>query len=145
MNCWIARTLLAFVGLSVLDAVRAETDFRYVADQMSRGSFEVLRPQIAANDLTYDPKEAQKAAIFDQFISDARSCMYDAVRTMLIQGSRDSKQIVAFATTICGVGLKNYMVKSMGRPEAETTAFIQAMAYKELNRVPGVERPAGKP
>ena len=117
-----------------------------VAKGVLTGTLSTLAPLVmAADDLKYDPREAQEAVFFDQQISQARFCMRDAIRAVLMQGERESKRIVGFATQVCGSSLRTYMTQHLRRPEKEVDAFLQAMAYRELDRVPGLERSTSQP
>ncbi len=100
----------------------------------------VMRPAFSANDLQYDIQDQRNAATFDQLIWQTRSCMNEGARAMLVQGARDSSTIARFVQNACGGPLAGFMTQTLQRPNAEVTAFVQAMAYDELNRIPGLSR-----
>lgn len=93
-----------------------------------------------ADDLRYDPKDAQEAAAFKELVYQTRLCMRDFAQAMLMQGARDSEKIGASSVRICGAHLQRFMIRDLQRPEGEVLAFLQAMAHRELDRVPGVSR-----
>ena len=93
-------------------------------------------------DLRYDVKEQRINALFDQLIWKTRSCMNESARVMLIQGIRDSSAIVTFTLKVCSTPLSGFMTKTLQRPDAEVSAYLRAMAYDELNHIPGLRRDA---
>ncbi len=101
----------------------------------------VMRPSFSADDLQYDIQDQRNAATFKQLIWQTRSCMNEGAQAMLVQGARDSSTIATFVQNTCGNSLAGFMGQTLQRPTAEVGAFIQAMAYDELNQIPGLSRP----
>jgi len=101
-------------------------------------------PAIAADDLQYDNLETQKAAMLKEATWNARSCMRGWAEAMLLQGSRSSEEIIEHGVA-CGRPLKHYMINSLQQPEDVVTAYIRALAYDELDRIPGLKRSKPNP
>src|SRR6266853_4025674 len=101
-------------------------------------------PAIAADDLQYDNLETQKAAMLKEATWNARSCMRGWAEAMLLQGSRSSEEIIEHGVA-CGRPLKHYMAHDLQQPEDVVTAYIRALAYDELNRIPGLKRSKPNP
>jgi hypothetical protein len=101
----------------------------------------------SAADIQYDPRDAQKSAYLNDLVLQTRACARDYARALLTQGERDSATIVAKIMNVCGrqLPLQDYMTNVLGRPYDEVTAFIEALAYDELNHIPGVKRTPSKP
>ena len=93
------------------------------------------------DDLTYTPpRESLQDAILNEHVRNARLCMRQYVVLLLNKGMRDSAAIVDSTSKACGGGVMAFMTQALSRPQDETQAFIQAMIYDELSRVPGVSR-----
>src|SRR5258708_36957569 len=108
-------------------------------------------PGIAANDHQYNLAEAQKSATFKEMVWETRACMNEFARSLLMFGNRDSKVIVARVVEQCGGrpdnpgSLSSYMTHDLQQPEDVVTAYFRALAYDELNRIPGLKRSKPNP
>jgi len=83
----------------------------------------------------YDPQEAMRAEQFNGSVQNTKSCLYDDQKGLLYRGFRDRKYIVSTAAWECGIALKQFMMRDMGRPEKEVDAFIKVLAEEQLNFV----------
>src|SRR5258708_2665851 len=108
-------------------------------------------PAIAADDLQYNLMEAQKSTTFKEMVWETRGCMNEFARSLLLFGNRDSKVILARVVEQCGGGpenpgsLSSYMAHDLQQPEDVVTAYIRALAYDELNSIPGLKRSKPNP
>lgn len=80
-------------------------------------------------------QEWQKEEMFKNAILDARLCMRDGARSMLLTGQRDRDGIANWMQSVCGPQLLQVM-EIIGRPQKEATAFVKALAYQEVNTNP---------
>ncbi len=95
-----------------------------------------------ADDLRFDQRAADKDATLRQLTIDTRLCTRDAAQTMLRAGSRDSNQIVAFATKLCSPSLTAFLT-AQGQRSDIVEAYVRALAYEELTHIPGLTPGAG--
>src|SRR5258708_33694404 len=108
-------------------------------------------PAIAADDLQYNLTEAQKSATFKNMVWETRACMNEFTRSLLLFGNRDSKVIVGRVVEQCGGrpenpgSLSSYMTHILQQPEDVVTAYVRALAYDELNSIPGLKRSKPNP
>ena len=94
-----------------------------------------------------EPRNAhgQRSVSLDDLLLGTRLCMREAISTLLVQGVRDSGEIITFALSVCGDGLTDFMRTTMQRPAAEVAVFVEGIAYKELERFPGLVRSGSLP
>jgi hypothetical protein len=98
------------------------------------------RPAVAADDLKHDVKDERNAAVFNQFLEYTSSCMNSRARAMLLQGVRDSAEIINFVQKSCDGPLSNFMQNTLKRPSKEVGAFVLALAHEELKIIPELTR-----
>ena len=96
-------------------------------------------------DLKFDQKEADEDSTFRQMTIQTRDCMNESARAMLRLGERESERVVAFQLQACGGPLTEYMTSTLGRPTAQVASYARALAYDELNRIPGLSKAPESP
>ena len=94
---------------------------------------------VSAQDLQYDLEKQRKRETFEQLIFDTRDCMRNAAQAILMQGARDSEQILPFEVAVCGTALRNFMVSQLQIRDEDAAIFTRAMAERELYAIPGVK------
>lgn len=82
--------------------------------------------------LIYDTEDRDRRAIFNHLLFGMENCMRSGSVAMLRQGARERSQIVSFTVGACGQGFTQYLTQVVGRPEAETKAFVIATAHQAL-------------
>lgn len=97
-------------------------------------------PNICASngDINYDAQLQQKNKIYEQFISRTYSCMNSFSKIKLMQGIRDSDEIIEYTKKSCGLALSNFIDENIGISEAERDKIIHELAFNALRDVPGV-------
>lgn len=81
-----------------------------------------------------DQLQTDRATTFRTVVTRTKLCMFEAAQSMLRLGARHPEQVVAFQVSTCGGLLQQHMLKVEGRPSGETSAFITALAYEQLQR-----------
>lgn len=70
--------------------------------------------------------------------ADTRGCMYDSVRMLVTQGIRDNTYIANWAANACGLPMHVAASIIKEFPKDTVNAMLVAMAYDEMQRIPGL-------
>src|SRR5258706_4552806 len=100
----------------------------------------LVAKQSIALDLQYDQRGAMEEQLYNEAVLRTRNCMRGIGQAQLSTGTRDQEQIVFNMARLCGLDIRNVVANFMHRPDLipSTDAFIVALAYRELGRIPGV-------
>ena len=90
-------------------------------------------PPNTSDNIQYDPKKADAAAAFTTIDDNTRECMHNSNLLGLRQGVRSKETIVAMTVRFCGSALTP-ILKQNGESDTEVQAYLEAMAYDELNK-----------
>lgn len=103
-------------------------------------AFLIVIPSVA-DDIKYDQKSADEAAIFRDIEVKTRVCLSDSERIVIRQGLRDRDAIIKFAMRSCSFPLSKFLSAGYGTKQVSAevaVTYIKTLAQAELKEITSI-------